>query len=146
MGLRGPTRRPNFLKVISGTDRPGRMNELAPAAADVVLVDAPAVPDWMPNGEARAEWVRVCALLVDRGTLDPLKLGPLSVYCATHGKIQQAFRAGTMRSAHLQSQYRSMAKELGISDTTKPLTDAGGGAKAGGRWAGIKARAQSKPE
>lgn len=144
MGVRGPRKRPAWMKVLSGTQRPDRPPDEPVVPADQVLTELPPEPTWLPNEEARQEWRRVIVLLLERGQLDPMKLGPLGVYCATHGKIQQSYTAGVMPSAHLLAQYRSMAKELGISDS-RPQGPSGGAPQGEGRWAKLKERAGRDP-
>jgi hypothetical protein len=142
MGLRGPPKKPNHLRVISGTAPRDTPPEAPAIAQDQAILELPKPPFPMPNDYAQAEWDKIGTALVDRGMLSDERLMILATYCAVSGKIAQKFAAGDVPSAHLLAQQRANAKELGIIGTQGPRDDAAKPAKTS-RLAQLKERARS---
>lgn len=142
MGLRGPPRKPSHLKLLSGT--PVRQSEeTPPVGLDEVLTELPPPPDYLPNDEARDEWGKVGAALVEKGWLNDLRLSALAMYCSVHGKIAQQLKAGTMPSAYSLQQLRGMQRDLGITGMNAPQQgNSDDGSKKPGKWAGLKQRSE----
>src|SRR5690242_10001953 len=141
MGARGPAKRPEYLKVLSGTVRADRPAEAAPVPEDQALTDLPEPPAWLPNDVAKDEWAKVGCELLKRGLLDTPRLTTLAMYCATAGKIAQKFQAGDMPSAHLMAQFTKLGKELGIIGSTAKQQEPAKPSAATSRLARIKERA-----
>lgn len=144
MGLRGPPRRPEHLKLIAGTARSDRPADAPPVATDEALTELPPAPAYLQNDEAKAEWRAAGDKLIQAGWLNGLRLSALGMYCLLHGKILQASNAGAMPSAHLFAQYRGMQRDLGITGPTGPKGPADDGRKPN-RWKSLRERAD-KPE
>lgn len=141
MGLRGPPRKPDHLKLISGT--PIRQSEeTPPVGLDEALTELPSAPSWLPNDLAREEWAKVGALLVSKGWLNSLRLSALGMYCALQGKLAQQMQAGTMPSAYSMQQLRGMQRDLGITGLTAPPQGKSDDPNKPGKWAGLKQRSE----
>ncbi len=124
MGLRGPSKKPTVLKIISGTDRHDRTD--AEPAVQLPLVDGvPPAPDWLPNAHAVKEWDRLAPILVANKLLSMAGLSALGVLCALHGKIVQLYAAGEAPTGHLVAQYRALINDFGLTPVAqgkvKPL-------------------------
>jgi phage terminase small subunit len=141
VGIRGPAKRPTYLKVLSGTAPLDAPPDAPPVAQDRALTALPAPPDWLPNEVARQEWQKVGAALVDRGMVDDTRLMTLGIYCALTGRITQKFQAGETPAAHLVAQHSKLAKELGILGAPKGTDDTPSPASSS-RLARLKERAE----
>jgi hypothetical protein len=141
MGARGPAKRPEYLKVLSGTDRADRPADASPIALDSVITELPNPPDWVADKEARESWVRLGGDLLKRGLLDEARLELLGFYCSIGAKIKARMSLGEMPTAALVRQHASIGKELRILGTqTKQPESAAQTAKTS-RLASIKERA-----
>lgn len=128
-------RKPTALKVIAGTDRPGRA---PPPAIELPLADAvPAAPDWLPNAHAAREFDRLASILHANRLLTDAGLSALGVLCALHGKIAQLFAAGESPTGHMVAQYRALVNDFGLTPVAQGKVKALGPEKEkGNRFAG----------
>lgn len=141
MGQRGPVRRPEYLKVLSGTVRADRPPEVAAIPQDQVMTELPPPPEWMPNEIAKQEWANIGGELLKRGLLAVDRLMTLGIYCATSGKIAQKYQAGDIPTAHMLSQFTKLGKELGIIGNTTKQQQPEKATASTSRLASIKERA-----
>jgi hypothetical protein len=143
MGTRGPQRRPEHLKLISGTARADRPADEPPVLPSETLAELPEAPDYLPNEDARKEWREAGQRLLDSGWLSALRLSALGMYCLLHGKILQASKAGAQPSAYLFAQYRGMQRDLGITGPTAAPKGPDDSGRKPSKWARLKQRADS---
>lgn len=113
--MAGRPRKPQALKVISGTDQPCRRLEGEGVQVEEPLDEVPAAPDWLPNGHALKEWNRIAPILVANKLLTESSLQTLGVLCAVYGKIVQLYSAGESPIASQIAQYRGLAAEFGMT-------------------------------
>jgi len=87
MGRRGPSPKPDRLKVLAGNPgkRPLKKAQAKPAAK------GPTCPDWL-SPEAKAEWRRLAPELVRRGLLTLLDRAAFAAYCQSYAHWQQCQR------------------------------------------------------
>lgn len=114
------TRKPQQLKVISGTDQPCRRDAVESVFQEEPLQVLPDPPAWLPNDHARNEWRRLTPILVANKLLTESSLQSLGVLCAVYGKIVQLYAAGESPIASQLAQYRGLAAEFGMT----PLSQA----------------------
>jgi len=109
-------RKPDHMKVVSGTDQPCRReaNSAAAQTPAPLVADIPPAPDWLPNAHAVKEWNRLCAIMVELELLTDAGLTTLGHLCALHGKIVQLWAAGQTPTGHLLAQYNKMIDSLGV--------------------------------
>jgi phage terminase small subunit len=106
-------KKPEHLKIISGTSRPS--GDKAPAI-DLPLVDSvPNPPDWLPNAHAVTEWKRLAPILHANKLLTEACLTTLGHLCALHGKMAQLYAAGESPTGHMAAQYRGLANDFGLT-------------------------------
>lgn len=86
--MRGRKSKPSHLKVVTGTERPGRRNEAEPKPD----LSVPAPPPHLSD-EAKVEWGRVCDDLYRLGILTDLDRAALAAYCQAYGRWVHAERA-----------------------------------------------------
>ena len=126
-------RKPQGLKVISGTQRPDR--EPAQLEQVEVLETVPAPPDWLPNAHAKKEWERLAAILVDHRLLAAADLPAFAHLCAVHGKMVQLWSAGEAPTGHMVAQFNALAAAFGLAPAwrakVKPVGDKDAGNKFG---------------
>ena len=108
-------RKPQALKIISGTDQPCRRLESEAVQVEEPLAEVPSAPDWLPNGHALKEWNRIAPILVANKLLTESSLQTLGVLCAVYGKIVQLYSAGESPIASQLAQYRGLAAEFGMT-------------------------------
>lgn len=113
-------RKPQQLKVISGTDQPCRRDDTPSLFQEEPLELQPDPPAWLVNPYAQAEWRRLCPILVANKLLTESSLQSLGVLCAVYGKIVQLYAAGESPIASQLAQYRGLAAEFGLT----PLSQA----------------------
>lgn len=128
-------RKPTSLKVVAGTDRPGR----APPAdtADLPLVtDVPPAPDWLPNAHAIKEWDRLAPILHANKLLTEAGLSALGQLCALHGNTVQLYAAGLAPVASMVSQLRGLMNDFGLTPVAQgKVRPAGETTKSGNAFA-----------
>lgn len=106
-------RKPPQLKLISGTARKSRDTG---DGVSLPLVDsAPPPPDWLPNVHAVKEWGRLAPILMANRLLTEAALSALGHLCALHGKLCQLWEAGEVPQGVLQSQYRNLMNDFGLT-------------------------------
>lgn len=118
-------RKPDHLKLVSGTDQPCRA---APPSIEFPRVQSlPAAPDWLPNAHAIKEWDRLAPILFANGLLTEAALSALGVLCALHGEIVDMWARRVTPTASTIAQYRSMVNDFGLTPVAqgkvKPLGD-----------------------
>ena len=106
-------RKPQTLKVVSGTDRKDRT--VTESVKFPLIVDMPVAPDWLPNAHAVKEWNRLVPLLMANKLLTEAGLSALAMLCALHGKLVQLYAAGECPTGHLSAQYRNMMNDFGLT-------------------------------
>ena len=75
---RGRKPKPTSLKILAGNPGHRALNVHEPAAPEGI----PECPDFLGD-EARAEWDRICQVLLDMGMLTRADRTALSAYCVT---------------------------------------------------------------
>lgn len=113
MGKRGPSRTPERLRVIAGTDRKDRPD--LPAVEFPVIDGVPSAPDWLPNSHAVKEWERLAPILVASHLMTEAGISALGTLCALHGKLVQLWAAGESPNASLVGQYRGLINDFGLT-------------------------------
>lgn len=83
MGQRGPQPKPNVLKLIQGNPGKRPLNMADGVNPEVAVPDAPR----HLNKEARKEWKRVSAELLQLGLISRLDRAALSLYCQAWGQL-----------------------------------------------------------
>lgn len=80
--------KPTQLKIVQGTERPGRRNKNEP-------MPEPAFPSPPPHlsPEAKQEWERVCDTLFRLGVMTDLDRASLAAYCQAYGRWVHAEEA-----------------------------------------------------
>lgn len=111
-------RKPDHLKVITGTARPDRA--LPPKPALPALEGVPPAPDWLPNAFAANEWRRLAPVLVANRLLHDGNVNVFGQLCALHGRLVQMWAAGTIPTAALLSAYRALSVAMGLTHMTLP--------------------------
>jgi phage terminase small subunit len=109
------SKKPQSLKIISGTDQPCRRDDGAQLFVEEPLTEAPPPPDWLPNAHAMREWNRLAPILAVNKLLTESSMQSLGVLCACYGKIVQLYAAGESPNASQLAQYRGMAAEFGLT-------------------------------
>lgn len=106
-------RKPNNLKVITGTDQPCRVTDIGANLPSIDQIPNP--PTWLPNAHAKKEWKRLAPFLVNNQLLTEAGLSAFGHICALHGKIVGLWSAGETPTAHLISQYRALINDFGLT-------------------------------
>ncbi|OZI64608.1 hypothetical protein CAL20_02855 [Bordetella genomosp. 4] len=107
-------RKPDHLKVVSGTDQPCRMD--GPNAVELPLVDdIPPAPEWLINPAAVEEWNRLARILYANKLLTEASLTSLAHMCALHGKIRQLYAAGEAPTASMIGALRAYQNDFGLT-------------------------------
>ena len=112
------SRRPDHLKLLSGTARRDRMSPVKPTLPPINGV--PPAPSWLPVGRATAEWARLAPILSANKLLTDGNLGLLANLCALSAKLAEIWSQGTAPTAALLNAYRSLAGELGLLSMKLP--------------------------
>jgi phage terminase small subunit len=108
----GPGKKPTSLKVVAGTERKDRKEELIldmPA-----LSVAPSPPDWL-NAHAQKEWHRLVPILLSNKILTEASLGSLAQMCALFGKVVQLYAAGEAPTASMLGTLRNLSNDFGLT-------------------------------
>lgn len=116
MATRGRRPKPTQLKVVAGTERPGRKNHAEPVLAPSI----PSVPSHL-SAEAKAEWRRVCKEMFSAGILSELDRGGLAAYCQAYGRWVQAEKALTRMAEKDTSNFGLMIKTTSGNAIQNPL-------------------------
>jgi len=104
-------RKPEVLKLISGTNQPCRVRE------EVAMPKVDRVPDppaWLTNPDALEEWDRLAPQLFAVGLLTGPAVSPLAILCGTFGAIVAAMAEGQINSALINS-YRAFCGDFGMT-------------------------------
>lgn len=134
--MSGPSRKPNALKLVSGTARADRE---APVGVELAPVQArPAAPDWLPNAHAVKEWDRLTAILVGMKLLTEADLPILGLLCSLHGKLVQLWAAGECPTGAMIAQYRALANDFGMTPVSRSKVKPIGDQDAGNKFAKFK--------
>ena len=112
------SKKPRYLKVLAGTDRPGRTAQDEPHFPP--LDQVPSAPDFLPSGHATREWNRLASLMVQHGLLTQGNLPALALACGLFGRIVQFWGAGRAPQASFVAQYRGLLADLGLSRIGPP--------------------------
>lgn len=129
----GPGKKPPGLKVVAGTERKDRKQEMAvdmPALSDV-----PPAPDWLPNAHAIKEWDRLAGILTANKLLTEGGLSSLGMMCALHGKIVQLYAAGEAPTASMAGTLRNLANDFGLTPVAQGKVKPVGEADKGNKFA-----------
>jgi hypothetical protein len=113
------SRKPEHLKLISGTARPDRAAR-APIVELTPLAEVPTAPAFLPNGHAVAEWRRLAPVLTANNLLHAGNLHALALLCGLHGRIVQLWAAGEAPQAAVVGQIRALLADLGLSGMRLP--------------------------
>jgi phage terminase small subunit len=106
-------KKPDHLKVISGTDQPCRMDD--DSFTWEALGELPPCPEWLPNVHSVREWKRLGMVLVANKLLTEASLGAFAQLCAIHGKLVQLYSAGECPNSSMIQQYRGLIGEFGLT-------------------------------
>lgn len=118
-------RKPNHLKIISGTYRKCRASN----EVEIELLDKLPPPlDWLPNAHAVKEWKRLAKILTANRLLAEADLSTLGHLCSLHGKLVQIYAAGQAPTASMISTLRGLQNDFGLSPITRGKV---GGASSG---------------
>ncbi|PSJ18341.1 P27 family phage terminase small subunit [Nitrosomonas supralitoralis] len=117
-------RKPQTLKIVSGTARNDRLTE---SVKFPLIVDMPVSPDWLPNAYAVNEWNRLVPLLMANKLLTEGALSALAILCSLHGKIVQLYSTGDTPTGHMISQYRNLINDFGLTPVSQGKVKAFGG-------------------
>ena len=111
-------RKPDFLKMLSGTARPDRA---APNAAALPPIEAvPTAPAWLSDPVAVSEFNRLAPMLTSCKLLNAGNVGLLTQMCAVHGWLAKAWASGQPPTAAMISSYRSLHVALGLTHMSVP--------------------------
>ncbi len=105
-------RKPETLKLISGTTKPCRARE----SIDIpVISDVPEPPYWLINEHAVTEWRKLATILTNNGLLTEAGLAPLAMLCALHGTLVDVWSKGYLPNGHTLAQYRNLINDFGLT-------------------------------
>jgi hypothetical protein len=111
--MSGPAKKRASLKVVSGTERPDRVEAVG---VELPLVaDTPNAPDWLPNAHAINEWDRLAPILTANKLLTEAGLSAFGVLCSLHGQLVDMWTRRVEPPASLISQYRGMVNDFGLT-------------------------------
>jgi phage terminase small subunit len=136
-------RKPTQLKVITGTTRPDRPEQVT----ELPVVDAlPDPPDWLPNAHAVKEWKRLGPILVANRLITEGGLSAFGMLCSLHGKIVQLYAAGEAPNGAMIQQWRALTNDFGLTPAAQGKVRAMGAEPAGNKFAdrGKKPEAATK--
>lgn len=108
--------KPHALKVLSGSRR---ISNAGPAVSFTPLTEAPPVPDWLLNDEARSEWRRLVPILIATRLMSPALVSVLGHVCNLHGSIARTLAVGAMPKPALIAQYRLLLNDFGLTPATR---------------------------
>ena len=125
-------KKPNHLKVISGTNRKDR--EAESVIEHPLVENVPVAPDWLSNIHAKKEWDRLSPILHANKLLTQAGLMAFGHMCSLHGKLVQLWAAGESPSGHLLSQYRNLINDFGLTPVAQGKIKPMGGDKPGNKF------------
>jgi hypothetical protein len=111
--MSGPAKRPEHLKLVSGTARDDRVDENAIKLPILEVLPAPV--DWLPNVHAVKEWERLMPILVANRIIAEADLSAFGHMCALHGKMVQLWAAGEAPTGHMMAQYNALASTFALA-------------------------------
>lgn len=113
---KGKVPKPQYLKAISGTERPDRIEtEVLQFPA---MQDVPIPPKWLDADAARF-WYDTSRILVDSGALTESSLGMFAMLCSLHSVIIKDFEKGFVPETKVLAQYRAYSNDFGLSPLSK---------------------------
>jgi hypothetical protein len=115
-------RRPDHLKLLSGTARRDRMSPVKPTLP--ALNGVPPAPSWLPVGRATTEWARLAPILSANRMLTDGNLDVLAHVCSLHAKLAQIWESDIVPTAALLNAYRGLMGELGLLSMKLPMASA----------------------
>lgn len=107
-------RKPNNLKILSGSNLPLRDN--------VEFLEVPKIPDppdWLMDADAIIEYHRLAPILFGVGILNEANTVVLCHLCAIHGKLLGIWREGGIPTGHLIAQYRNLVNDFGMTPSSQ---------------------------
>lgn len=107
------TRKPDHLKVISGTDQPCRIRGDSPEVSLADGNDHP--PEWLSTTHARKEWERLYRILTVNAMLSEAALGMLGMLCEIYGQLVDGASRRNQPTGFMVAQYRGLCSDLGIA-------------------------------
>lgn len=124
-------RKPNSLKLLHGTDEPGRARE----EADYPAVEGTDPPAWVLEGEATLEWNARIVQLKAAGVLTSADLTMLGVYCNMFARAVMKWDALGEPTAAEITQLRMMANEFGFTPASRSKAAKAGAAESANPFA-----------
>lgn len=111
-------RKPDHLKLLTGTARADRVAPATPALPPIDAVPIP--PAWLTNLEAVREWHRLAPVMVACKLLNTGNLQILVQVCALHGRLVEMWTAGATPTAALIMAFRKLSNDLGLTNIQTP--------------------------
>lgn len=115
-------RKPNSLHKLNGTFRADRHGKNGQSLDDSNLPDLPLPPDCL-SLTARAEWIRIVAILSPMKLLRATDLGIMLAYCQLFDELfnpsVDAFGFKIKPPASLYTQFRGVANDLGLTPISR---------------------------
>jgi len=109
-------RKSDNVHLLNGTHRPSRHGD--PDSKPKVEIKIPSPPEWL-EGNALAEWKRICKVLKNSGLLSQAESAVLSQYCLLYGQLQDSVVYADDESkrfnAAQHTQLRLCCVELGLT-------------------------------
>jgi len=112
-------RKPDSLKLVTGTFRPDRA---APGPALPALDAVPERPSWLTDVNAVKEWQRLVTVMAANKLLNAGNVGLLAQLCALHGLLVKIWAAGNVPTAALIASYRGLSGCLGLLSMSMPAS------------------------
>lgn len=115
-------RKPNGLHKLNGTFREDRHGKKGLSLDDSNIADLPLPPDCL-SMTAKAEWVRIVAILSPMKLLKATDYGIMLAYCQIFDELfnppVDAFGIKTKPLASLYAQFRGIANDLGLTPISR---------------------------
>jgi len=108
-------RKPNAIRELEGTERLGRFEEVEMSEA----VDLKPPPGLIDNVHARRLWKAYSTELYNCGVLAEVNKNPLAILCNTEALLIDQYQSGEPPNAALQTQWRLLLTEFGLTPTTR---------------------------
>lgn len=111
-------RKPDRLKILEGTDRPGRMHP----EPEFPVVESPAEidpPDWLTGPEAVKEWRHVTELLIPVRVFTEGDITALGHLCNLHAECVALYRLSKSPTGAQLTQLRLYLTEFGLTPASR---------------------------